>query len=288
MAVLGGFLVLLAAAALVFRLRSPVILVSDAPFAALYGALRGRKKQLELSLRFFRPFRTVITGENAGADMVVFAVEEISKSPYAVLFPYRYYEGARRYGEKFPEVPALVLGGRGLSPPRAGGPVFIGTDSLTDYYRAGLAAALFLQKRPGKLLFLRHETVSAAAEGAFLAGFRGSPGGRAGEDTIFLDSGAAFEGWQDLSCVVLSGPAQDFLDRNLGIPVILFSWIDPAMTPAAAGLIFDDSPWALAARALGPEGGKGGVLASETTVVPERIGDPEMVQALRRALAGIP
>jgi len=55
--------------------------------------------------------------------------------------------------------------------------------------------------------------------------------------------------YAEIGCVVVAGPALRFLERNLEIPVILFSWIDPSMSPRSVRIIFDDSPLAQAARA---------------------------------------
>jgi hypothetical protein len=50
--------------------------------------------------------------------------------------------------------------------------------------------------------------------------------------------------------VVIAGPAANFLDQDLEIPVILFSWADPGLTPRTVKLIFDDSPPALSVPAI--------------------------------------
>jgi hypothetical protein len=168
----GGILGGIAIAGLIFSLRAPVVLVGDAPFAGLYGRGRSILKQAGLSLRFFRPVTPVILGESAGPDMAALAVEESSPAPYAVFFPYRYSEGARLYGEKNPEIPVFVLGGRGLPGQEGEGPVFLPTDLEADYYRAGLAAALFAGERPGRVLLFQDGAVSPAGEQAFIRGLR--------------------------------------------------------------------------------------------------------------------
>jgi hypothetical protein len=235
-------------------------------------------KQAELALRLFRPVKTVAVAETAGPDMVVFAVEERAKSPYAALFPFRYYEGARRYGEKYPGLPVLVLGGRGRSGPAGEGPVFVSTDTETDYYRAGLAAALFAEQKPGKVLFFQDETLIAPGRDAFQTGLRA---GGHGEAPLYLGTYTEYTEWQDAACAVLAVQAPSFLERPPPIPVILFSWVDPALTPAAVKVIFDDSPWALAFRALGSREEKGVRLASDMTVLPKRLGDSGFARAMK-------
>jgi hypothetical protein len=80
------------------------------------------------------------------------------------------------------------------------------------------------------------------------------------KEPLFLNAGADPGDMQGVSCVILAGEAQPFLEKNLSVPVILFSWLDPALTPAEVKVIFDDSAWALAAAALG-RGGDGRVVS---------------------------
>jgi hypothetical protein len=267
-------------------------MVSDLPFNSLYGTRRGAKKQRELALRFFRPVKNVAVTENAGPDMVVFAVEESAKTPYAVLFPYRYYEGARRYLEKYPGVPALILGDRGPPDPALrdlfpGEALFARADARTDYYRAGLAAAFLARGRPGRPLCFHDGRISPAERAALRAGLRD---GGCGEAPLFLEGGGGYAEWQEVSSVILGGPGAAFLDRNLKIPAVLFSWIDPALTPGAVKVVFDDSPWALGAGALEAaiRGGEERLFPSEAAVLPGRAGTPEQARFLREELRKTP
>ncbi|GHV67532.1 hypothetical protein AGMMS49928_04750 [Spirochaetia bacterium] len=266
-----------------FTLRHPVLLVSDLPFSGLYGSFREIKSRAELSLRFFRPFKVVSIAENAGPDMVVFALEESEKSPYAVLFPYRYYEGARRYADKFPHLPVLVTGsGPAGTEADSGGLEFISADTETDCYRAGLAAALLNRGKDGKVGFFHGGALDPAGRDAFLAGLRE---GGAEDPPLFLEGTNENAPWKELSSAVVKGPAGVLLERNLPIPVILFSWVDPELTPTSVKVIFDDSPWALAARVLKNKGrkGEGRREASGVIVLSGRIGDPELEKALKKA-----
>ncbi|MDR2103980.1 MAG: hypothetical protein LBP42_07760 [Treponema sp.] len=87
--VLGALFLLLVFFGGLFYFRPPVLLVSDAAFEALYGTRRAWEKRIFLSLRFFRQIKIVLAAENAGADMLIFAVEEVHNAPYCVLFPNR-------------------------------------------------------------------------------------------------------------------------------------------------------------------------------------------------------
>jgi len=81
----------------------------------------------------------------------------------------------------------------------------------------------------------------------------------------------------------VAGPAARFLEQNLCIPVILFSWIDPARTPGAVKMLFNDSPLAQAAgalRAFSPGGGEV-FLPSRARVLSGRIEERGDVRKLR-------
>ena len=53
-----------------------------------------------------------------------------------------------------------------------------------------------------------------------------------------------------VSCVVLTGAGADYIDKNPKVPLIVFSWLDPALMSMEVIAVFDDSPWALAAPAV--------------------------------------
>ncbi|GHU02962.1 hypothetical protein FACS1894147_06090 [Spirochaetia bacterium] len=272
-----------------FTFRQPVVLVSDLSFSGLYGSFRGIRAQVELSLRFLRLFKVVNIAEDAGPDMVAFVLEESEKSPYAVLFPYRYYEGARRYADKFPQLPVLVMGGPGGAgggtEGDSGGLELIGADTETDCYRAGLAAALLNRGKGGKVGFFHGGALDSADRDAFLAGLRE---GGAEDPPLYIEGNGGNAPWQELSSAVVrgTGGAQMLLERNLDIPVVLFSWVDPELTPRTVKVVFDDSPWALAVRVLENKGRKGEARkeSSGVIVLSGRIGDPGLARALKKAV----
>jgi len=229
----------------VFYLRSPVIVVTDNSFIQLYGTARLSFRVIRSSLEFFRRVIPVTVYESAGNDLVALAVESVSRSPRAVLFPDRYLEGARLYKEKKPEAPVIVMTGREYVPTDETALVFAGTDIVTDLYRAGLSAGLLAGDK--KTLFLYEKNPENEQREAFLEGVKiqGSDG-----EPIFLPITLDYSSYPEVGCVVVFGSATKFLENTPQIPVILFSWVDPALTPRAVKLVFDDSPWALVVDTL--------------------------------------
>jgi hypothetical protein len=264
----------------VFLLRAPVLLVTDAPFDALYGGTRVLLKRMEASLRLFRRVSPVSVSVDAGSDIVAFTVEMAARSPYLVLFPYRYLEGARRYAEAFPETPVFVLRGRSRDADTE--PLdFVSTDSATDFYRAGLCAALIasdVQQVEGEVLLFQGDPIPVEWSAAFLAGLREKGFER---EPKYLSIAEDYSDTQNIVCVVMSGQATTFLERNLNIPVILFSWVDPALTSQAVTVIFDDSPWALLVRVARMMGKEGTSLPSEMVFPAERMADRKVLKQVR-------
>ncbi|MDR1373755.1 MAG: hypothetical protein LBJ24_02150 [Treponema sp.] len=269
-AVPAAFAVLAAA----FCIRPPVLLVTDAAFEDLYGRGRSRAKRLELSFKLFRRITTVEIDGDAGADLAAFAAAEAQASPYCVLFPYRYYQGARRYARLFPRVPVAVLGGRGHDD--AGIPGFIPTDTEADFYRAGICAAVLAPE--GTVLVLG-EPPPRERE-AFLAGLRA--GGYGEMPRYAAGSG---DGSLRADCMVIAGPGSFLFAQFSRAPVILFSWIDPGLVPRECRVLFDDSPWALAAEAAAMAvRGDFGPLPSKALVLQGRVAEKGVLQSLKAAV----
>jgi len=232
----------------VFWLRSPVLVVTDPSFNQLYGSLRLTIKGAITSAGFFRRVISVTVAESAGPDLMALALEGSSRTPMAVLFPFRYLNGAQYYKESHPNVPVLVGGGGNPNPREETAISFVRTDTAQDLYRAGLCAANLTGGGKGVLVFtdgvLADANRKAFQEGLRNQGFTGDP--------VYVNASADYSAYSNIGCVVVDGPAVKFMDRNLAIPVILFSWVDPAITPRSVKLIFDDSPLAMAARLLRP------------------------------------
>jgi hypothetical protein len=269
--------------------RAPVLIVTDAPFAALYGPRRLVSKTRALSLRLLRPVRAVTVDDAAGPDIVAFALEQAGGSPYCVLFPYRYNEGAGRYAERFPRTPVFIVGGE--EDPDVKGTVFVGTDVLADTYRAGRCAGVIARKSGGDVLFFKDGAARAEMRAAFERGLREQGFEKKPK---YLGANQDYSDNENVACVVINGPAAPFLDRNLETPILLFSWLDPEVTAASVKLVFDDSPWALAARVVrmipGKNGkaGGGGIPPGETVpsdiVFPgRRMPDTSMARDLKKA-----
>ena len=237
----------------VFFSRSPVLIVTDFSFELLYGPVRLWFRGLRTSFALFRRVIPVMVSESAGPDLVSLAVTGISSSPRAVFFPYRYLEGALFYRERHPEIPVLVACEGNLLPGEQS-VTFVTTDTAADLYRAGLYAALLAGEK--QVIFFTDRYFSGENRNAFREGLRSR--GFFGEPVYSQTSEDSFS-QENLGCLVMAGNAAAFLEQNLSVPVILFSWASPAYIPRTVKLIFDDSPWGLAAGALGefpPPGGE--------------------------------
>ena len=226
-------------------LRSPVLIVSDPSFNQLYGPFRFRLTWIRTNLELFRRVIPVTVAESAGPDLVALAVESVSKTPGVVIFPYRYLEGARTYKENHEKATVLVMLEGHSMPGEESALVFVLTDTVQDLYRAGVCAASLAEDK--KILFfydgyLRSEYTEAFQEGLKSQGFSDYPS--------FINVSMEYNSYSEVGCVVIAGPATKFLERNLKIPVILFSWIDPLQVPRNVKLVFDDSPWALAVEII--------------------------------------
>jgi hypothetical protein len=224
-----------------FFFRAPVLIVTDEQFNILYGKNRLISQCIETSIALWRPVRLVLVAENAEPDMVAFAIEFAAPSPFCVLVPYRYKEGAERYAEQFPATKTIVLDGR-MNTSADGKVPVVSTDFTTDLYRAGQCAALFAgeQQKQSSVLVFQDEALSQEQRNAFTAGlvqqgFEQSP--------IFISEASSYSS-QDIACAVIIGVSQIdiFFEHNPTVPVILFSWIDPSATSRQIKIIFEDSP----------------------------------------------
>jgi hypothetical protein len=274
-----------------FFLRPPVVLITDRAYDQLYGRFRGMKMRAEASLKLFRWIKTVVIAENAGTDVAVFAVGAASKKPFCVLFPYRYYREGEQYVQDYPGVPAAVLLGRiRESPARISLPV-IRTDTEKDCFTMGRVAAAFAGEqnrgnevdgeswRPGEILFLRDDLVAPGDGEAFNQGLKSE---EYPHPPVDVRTGVEYTVPGTVACVVLTGSAESFLGQNLRVPVILVSWLDPAVTNSMVKIVFDDSPWAqvvpAAAMAVGEREIEG--IPSKIQVLEERILGKEFLRKI--------
>lgn len=249
----GAFFAVFAAVFITFQLRSPVLIVTDAAFIPLYGEERIRDKSLRSSLVLFRPVKTVIIANDAGDDIVLIAIKDISSRPHCVIFPLRFAHSARQYREQNPSVPVIVLGSRyeensvisslGGNP----GDYFIyTTDVNAEFHRVGLIAAALDMNKNGRIaVFIENYLRTQVSESFLNALSSGSNSPHA----VFYSSFSNFSGSQ-YSCVILAGTGSEYMDRESDIPVVIFTWIDPDLLPSGIILVVDDSPWVQAVQAV--------------------------------------
>jgi hypothetical protein len=283
--ILAAVLGCAALGAALFRFRAPALLVVDDDFTFLYGTGRSALKRMELSLRLFRRVKVAQIAAGASPDVVAFAAASAAEGrPYAALFPAMYRQGALRYAEQTPGIPVGLVGGGALfRPVRNGGIRFIETDKKTDLYRAGRCAGLFALRGGGDVLFFAGDLIDRDDREVFARGLRDQG---FGNDPVFVDRGMDYVPSERLSCVVVTSPAENYLENNPAVPMILFSWADPGFTSREVKIIFDDSPWAVAfesAKALGRKE-EPPPAASEILPLWDRIGDADLRRDIKRVI----
>jgi hypothetical protein len=252
-----AFLLFLLGGSAAFMLRSPVIVLTDDVFTAVYGPSREHLKRIEMCVRLFRRVKLTRISEDAELDAVVFAVEDAARKPLAAVFPYRYYTAALRYAAENPKIISVVIAGLNAvsvdsNPEEERAIFFIKQDENRDFYRAGICAA-FLSGREAhpfllpktddserSVLVIKNEKTSAQAESFFEQGIQKGGSGASGvfkgiNDNYPLDK---------LSCAVFWGPSNGFLygSTENRIPNIIFSWMDPDFSSPNVKIIIDDSP----------------------------------------------
>jgi hypothetical protein len=245
-------------AGLVFLLRAPVLLVTDPSANLLYGESRAKLRQAEISFKLFRRLKAVLIMEDAGTEIIVAAVKAAAKKPRTVFFPYRYSAAAHRYKEENPTITAIILEGRSQT---TGSPLGIVTDTEADMFRAGICAAFLAGENEGTtgngeqgtgnrergIVVFHDGTLTMRGREAFEKGLltQGSL-----KRPLYLDDPSDFPDEEIISCAVILSQGAWFFERHGNEPTILFSWIDPEMTPANVKVIFCDSPWSQVYGAL--------------------------------------
>jgi hypothetical protein len=277
-------------AGVVFFVRPPVLLVTDSVYEQLYGRFRGIRAMAETSLMFFRLVKPVRIAVDAGIDVAVFTVEAASKKPFCVIFPYRYHREAGQYKKDFPDVPVIILSGRLRELPEDAGIHTFRTGTEGDYFRIGRIAAAFALNRQedaggnaGGVLFFRDDLVTTEDWDAFKLGLKAE--GFVAEP-IEARNTADYTVYKGAACAVISGAAENFLSQDLNLPVIIFSWMDSALTNSMVKVIFDDSPWAQSVAAVKAAAGKLRAeerveeIPSKILVLKERIPEKEFLRKI--------
>jgi hypothetical protein len=324
---LGLFVAGIAVPVLVFFSRPPVLVVTNVSFTELYGVERLRRQRRAGSFDLFRPVKPVMIADDAASDVLVIAVSSAAKKPFCVLFPYIQVEAAKRYHEEAPEILVVVFSGRtgtsGL--PTADGVLCVyGTDRDTDLYRAGLMAGIInvavrdaAQKEadeaakaekaakadeaaegeeaekgePEKIkrdvALLQDRSVTGAERVRFSEGVKV-------EDTeaevVFVRNAAEVPGPERISCVVISGGGNDYIEKNPKVPLVLFTWVDPAFVSKEVAVIFDDSPWVLAVPAVRMAAGglSEGKIPSKPLFLPGGFADKSIFKGLKKSSKKVP
>ncbi|MCL2441028.1 MAG: hypothetical protein FWD14_04760 [Treponema sp.] len=272
---------------IIFSFRSPVLIVVEESFIRLYGDERLKKDAFKTSLAIFRPIKTVNIANDAGDDIIPYAVMEVSSRPFCVIFPVRFSRSASMYREKNNKTSIVILTGRETQteePEAFNGFYVYRTDIDADFYRAGRAAAIFAGEKGNIAVFIdsnQNLLIGAQIRDSFLRGARQQ--NAAGQISFFTDF-PDFPDDFDPSCVVLAGSGIDFLDRKAGIPVILFSWLNPSAAPLDIVLIIDDSPLTQVSPVAGMvfSGISEGQIRSKFTVLNPKEIDKEVLRKINK------
>ena len=273
----SGLVMALLALYIVFQTRSPVLIVSEEAFNALYGIKRIETENLLDSITMFRKVRLVTVANDAGEDIVPHAISEISSSPYCVLFPFRFTNSARLYKEQNPDIPVILLEGRNATN-TTGFDFLYKTDMENDFYKAGLAASLLAAE--GKIVVFLESSIDRQARDAFLKDFSEEKI----SDTFFYTNYSNYRQISELSCAVLVGIGSEFIEGNAEIPIIYTSWLDPGYFPSNVVMIINDSPLAQAREAvrLFSAGEKEGLIRSKIHVQNSKIIDRKLLRKIQK------
>jgi hypothetical protein len=301
LAVLG---VVIAVPCIFFYIRAPVLVVTDASFVELYGKSPLRRQRFSAERTLFRPVKPVLIADGAGSDIVSIAITAASDRPFCVLFPRSQAAAAQYFHEEFPEIPAVVL--RGLvQAPQIQSPdgvlCLYSTDRQTDLYRAGLCAGILggmkqqttpktddKEEPPLKTFVLwQDRQIRDPEREIFSQGIREIDA----ESTVtFVNNAATLPDMNGISCTVLTGAGGEFMERSPSMPVILFSWVDPSLTPQEVKVLFDDSVWALVVPAvrMAREGQAEGAIPSKPLILSRKIADNNVIRALQNSAKKVP
>jgi hypothetical protein len=295
---------------LLFFARSPVLIVTDAPFVTLHGASHLRRQQISAERTLFRRVKPVLVADGVSPDMVSLAVTEISAQPFCVLFPRSQSAAAVHFHERLPDVPVVLLSGLLPVPnlsPLDGFLCEYLTDREIDLYRAGVFAGILgglrqtdnlkqtddqgeesAKKIPAKTYVLRQDRfVQEAERDLFSQGVKEQD---PEAQVVFANTTGQIPDMRELAAIVITGVGADLLDKNPRLPLILFSWLDPALTAREIVVQFDDSAWALAVPAvrMAVKGEAEGKIPSKPLIFPRKIADKNILRLLEKSAKKTP
>lgn len=228
---------------IVFYTRPPVLLVAEEAFFQLYGEQRIKDENFASSRALLRPVRIISVANDAGDDIVPHSITEVSKQPFCVLFPVRFSRSARLYKDLNPDIPVIILEGRSSNRTYDFDYMYK-TDIESDFNKAGMAASLITSE--GKIAIFLESSIDRKVREAFSAGFDSE----IPPEINFYTNFSNYSEQSDLSCAVLAGIGGEFLEKNINIPVISFSWLDCASMPSNVFLVVNDSPLAQTKEAV--------------------------------------
>jgi len=301
----------LAAPVVIFFIRPPVLIVTDATFAVLYGKSHLRRQQFAASSALFRRVKPVLVADGVGSDVVSIAVLGAARQPFCVLFPRDQAAAALRFHEQFPETPAVLFSGPVPVPeiPSPDGFLCVyGIDRPVDLYRAGLFAGILgnipyksVKKGekqdkstatppvspPKTYVLWQDRYVQAPERELFSRGIREKDPESV---IIFVNSAAEIPDMKAISCTVLTGAGAEYLEKNPRMPLILFSWMDPDFTAQEIMVLFDDSAWALAVPAvrMAVREQAEGTIPSKPLIFTEKIANNSVFRMLKKSAKKMP
>jgi len=284
------------------NIRSPVLIVTEQSFLELYGHERAQKEAFSVSFALFRPVKTVTIANDAGEDIVPFAVTEVSIKPYCVIFPLRFAQSARLYKELTPNIPVVVLEGRCIEDESPAENILgvdkseyfiFKTDINDDFYRTGLAVTAIKPKKvkkdvnnapdegkKGKIIVFLDYNLNPMKD-VFLRGLydRGAL-----SETHFYNYYSQYSEMPDISCVVLAGLGSEFLEKKTDVPAVSFTWINPSLLPIDVAMLVNDSPLAQARQAVKmvKNGVKRGRIKSEFIVLNMKKFDRKVIAIIKK------
>jgi len=290
------FLVIIAVLALlaavvpviVFFIRSPVVIVTDLSFISLYGEDRVRSESKRASISLFRRIKTAGLADDASDDIVTIAVSGFSSGPFCVIFPLRFVHSARLYREQNPQIPVILLAGRqnedqflSVLGNKAGDFFVCQTDIDSDFYRAGAAAATINKDKSEKIAVFVEPYLMSQAKEAFLRGVNTL---EKPPETLFFTSAAQLNENSGVSCTVLAGTGVEYFEKEMSVPVIFFTWAEPAFLQDNVVMVVNDSPWAQCVQAVRMAAKKteNTRIKSEFLVIDKKIIDRETLRKIQK------